>query len=150
MKKHKFSFERFIFPVHCMMKLTTDGKKFNRYLDLEFFKHFLYQNGLNIQSYDLFEFIQDNKLLYNDEKLNIDYLKFIVEGKNGKNIKESDFIMFKQNIEKNEKKHDRPEAAKIRKKNKESKKEENLFDESDSDSVKMIKKEINGDYYQLN
>ena len=150
MKKHKFSFERFIFPVHCMMKLTTDGKKFNRYLDLEFFKHFLYQNGLNIQSYDLFEFIQDNKLLYNDEKLNIDYLKFIVEGKNGKNIKESDFIMFKQNIEKNEKKHDRPEAAKIRKKNKESKKEENLFDESDSDSVKMIQKEINGDSYQLN
>lgn len=58
--------------------------------------------------------------------------------------------MFKQNIEKNEKKHDRPEAAKIRKKNKESKKEENLFDESDSDSVKMIQKEINGDSYQLN
>ena len=149
MKKHRFSFERFIFPVHCMMKLTTDGKKFNRYLDLEFFKHFLYQNGINIQSYDLFDFIQNNKLLYNDEKINIDYLKYIIEGKGGKNIKENEFIMFKQNLEKNEKKYDRPEAAKIRKK-KESKKEENLFDESDTDSVKMMQKEINGDSYQLN
>ena len=148
MKKHRFSFERFIFPVHCMMKLTTDGKKFNRYLDLEFFKHFLYQNGINIQSYDLFDFIQDNKLLYNDEKINIDYLKYIIEGKGGKNIKENEFIMFKHNVEKNEKKLDRPEAAKIRKK-KESKKEENLFDESDTDSVKMMQKEINGDSYQL-
>ena len=150
MKKHKFSFERFIFPVHCMMKLTTDGKKFNRYLDIEFFKHFLYQNGINIQSYDLFEFIQDNKLLYNDEKINIDYLKYIIEGKGGKNIKENnEFIMFRQSVEKIDKKLDRPEAAKIRKKNKEAKKEENLFDESDTDSVKMVQKEINGDSYQL-
>ena len=100
MKKHKFSFERFIFPVHCMMKLTTDGKKFNRYLDIEFFKHFLYQNGLDIQSYELFDLIQDNKLLYNDGKLNIDYLKYIIEGKSDKTIKESDFIMFKQNDKK--------------------------------------------------
>ena len=144
MKRHKFSFERFIFPVHCMMKLTTDGKKFNRYLDLEFFKHFLYQNGIDIQSYELFDFIQDNKLLLNDEKINIDYLKYILEGKNGK---EGDFIMFKKNIEKVEKKLDRPEAAKIRKKNQEAKKEENLFDESDSDSAKKIQKEINGDSY---
>jgi len=150
MKKHRFSFERFIFPVHCMMKLTTDGKKFNRYLDIEFFKHFLYQNGINIQSYDLFEFIQDNKLLYNDEKINIDYLKYIIEGKGGKNIKENnEFIMFRQSMEKIDKKLDRPEAAKIRKKNKETKKEENLFDESDTDSVKMVQKEINGDSYQL-
>ena len=150
MKKHRFSFERFIFPVHCMMKLTTDGKKFNRYLDIEFFKHFLYQNGINIQSYDLLEFIQDNKLLYNDEKINIDYLKYIIEGKGGKNIKENnEFIMFRQSVEKIDKKLDRPEAAKIRKKNKEAKKEENLFDESDTDSVKMVQKEINGDSYQL-
>ena len=150
MKKHRFSFERFIFPVHCMMKLTTDGKKFNRYLDIEFFKHFLYQNGINIQSYDLFEFIQDNKLLYNDEKINIDYLKYIIEGKGGKNIKENnEFIMFRQSVEKIDKKLDRPEAAKIRKKNKETKKEKNLFDESDTDSVKMVQKEINGDSYQL-
>ena len=55
--------------------------------------------------------------------------------------------MFKQNIEKVDKKPDRPEAAKIRKKNQEGKKEENLFGESDSDSVKMIQKEINGDSY---
>jgi hypothetical protein len=150
MKKHRFSFERFIFPVHCMMKLTTDGKKFNRYLDIEFFKHFLYQNGINIQSYDLFDFIQDNKLLYNDEKINIDYLKYIIEGKGGKNIKENnEFIMFRQSVEKVDKKFDRPEAAKIRKKNKETKKEENLFDDSDTDSVKMVQKEINGDSYQL-
>ena len=79
MKKHRFSFERFIFPVHCMMKLVTDGKKYNRYLDFEFFKHFIYQNGLDIQSFDLIEFIDDNKMLYNNEKINIDYLKFIFE-----------------------------------------------------------------------
>ena len=142
MKKHSFSFERFVFPVHCMMKLATDGKKFNRYLDIEFFKHFLYQNGINIQSYDLIDFIQDNKKLYNDEKINIDYLKFIIEGdKNEMGIKESDFILFRQNIEK---KLDRPEAAKIRKnKKKDVKKNDNPFEESDSDSVKMIQKEIN-------
>ena len=146
MKKHNFSFERFVFPVHCMMKLTTDGKKFNRYLDIEFFKHFIYQNGINIKTYDLIDFAQDNKYLYNDEKINIDYLKYIIEGdKDDKNIKDSDFILFKQNMGKNEK-QDRPEAAKIKEsKKKENKKEENLFDESDSDSVKMIQKEINGE-----
>ena len=146
MKKHNFSFERFIFPVHCMMKLATDGKKFNRYLDIEFFKHFLYQNGINVQSYDLIEFVQDNKTLYNNEKINIDYLKYIIEGdKDGLGIKESDFLLFKQNIEKHEK-PDRPEAAKIRQnKKKENKKDDNPFEESDSDSVKMIQKEINGE-----
>ena len=55
----------------------------------------------------------------------------------------------KEKVEKIDKKLDRPEAAKIRKKNKEAKKEENLFDESDTDSVKMVQKEINGDSYQL-
>ena len=144
MKKHIFSFERFIFPVHCMMKLANDGKKFNRYLDIEFFKHFLYQNGINIKSYDLMDFVQNNNKLYNNEKINIDYLKFIIEGdKDGFGLKESDFILFKQNIEK---KLDRPEAAKIRKnKKKEDKKDENPFEESDSDSVKIIQKEINGE-----
>ena len=146
MKKHSFSFERFVFPVHCMMKLTTDGKKFNRYLDIEFFKHFIYQNGINVQTYDLIEFVQDNKYLYNDEKINIDYLKYIIEGdEDNKNVKDSDFLLYKQNLGKNEK-QDRPEAAKIKEsKKKENKKEENLFDESDSDSVKMIQKEINGE-----
>ena len=145
MKKHIFSFERFVFPVHCMMKLANDGKRFNRYLDLEFFKHFLYQNGINIKSYDLMDFIQNNSKLYNNDKINIDYLKFIIEGdKDGFGVKESDFILFKQNIEK---KPDRPEAAKIRKnKKKEDKKDENPFEESDSDSVKMIQKEINGEF----
>ena len=143
MKRHSFSFERFVFPVHCMMKLANDGKRFNRYLDIEFFKHFLYQNGINIQSYDFIGFIQDDIKLFNNEKINIDYLKFIIEGdKDGFGIKESDFILFKQNVEKK----DRPEAAKIRKnKKKEVKKDENPFEESDSDSVKMIQKEINGE-----
>ena len=144
MKKHSFSFERFVFPVHCMMKLANNGKRFNRYLDIEFFKHFLYQNGLNIQTYDLIDFVKDNKILYNNEKINIDYLKFIIEGdKDDLGLKESDFILYKQNIEK---KPDRPEAAKIRQnKKKEVKKDENPFEESDSDSVKMIQKEINGE-----
>ena len=144
MKKHSFSFERFVFPVHCMMKLANNGKRFNRYLDIDFFKHFLYQNGLNIQTYDLIDFVKDNKILYNNEKINIDYLKFIIEGdKDDLGLKESDFILYKQNIEK---KPDRPEAAKIRQnKKKEVKKDENPFEESDSDSVKMIQKEINGE-----
>ena len=148
MKKHDFSFERFVFPVHCMMKLVTDGKKFNRYLDIEFFKHFLYQNGINIKPYDLIEFVQDNRTLYNDDKINIDYLKYIIEGdKYGMGVKESDFILFKQNFKRPEK-PDRPEAAKIRQnKKKENKKDDNPFDESDSDSVKMIQKEINGEDY---
>ena len=144
MKKHSFSFERFVFPVHCMMKLTTDGKKFNRYLDIEFFKHFLYQNGINIKSFDLIDFIENNKILYNNEKINIDYLKYIIEGdKDGFGVTESDFILFKQN---QEKKLDRPEAAKIRKnRKKENEKDENLFEESDDENVKMIQKEINGE-----
>ena len=78
MEKHKFTFERFIFPVHCMMKLTSDTKKFNRYLDIEFFKHFLYQNGILVQSINIMEYIGNNKLLYNNEKINIDYLKHII------------------------------------------------------------------------
>ena len=144
MKKHSFSFERFVFPVHCMMKLTTDGKKFNRYLDVEFFKHFLYQNGINIKSFDLIDFIENNKILYNNEKINIDYLKYIIEGdKDGFGLTESDFILFKQN---QEKKLDRPEAAKIRKnRKKENEKDENLFEESDDENVKIIQKEINGE-----
>ena len=97
MEKHKFTFERFIFPVHCMMKLTSDNKKYNRYLDVEFFKHFLYQNGILIQSMNLMEYIGGNKLLYNNEKINIDYLKYIIneDGNNHNKYKESDFLIFK-------------------------------------------------------
>ena len=97
MEKHKFTFERFIFPVHCMMKLTKDNKKYNRYLDVEFFKHFLYQNGILIQSMNLMEYIGGNKLLYNNEKINIDYLKYIIneDGNNHNKYKESDFLVFK-------------------------------------------------------
>ena len=97
MDKHKFTFERFIFPVHCMMKLTSDNKKYNRYLDVEFFKHFLYQNGILIQSMNLMEYIGGNKLLYNNKKINIDYLKYIIneDGNNHNRYKESDFLIFK-------------------------------------------------------
>jgi hypothetical protein len=97
MKKHCFSFERFVFPVHCMMKLANDGKRFNRYLDIEFFKHFLYQNGILVQSINLMEYIGNNKLLYNNEKINIDYLKHIIssdEDKNKQN-KNNNFIVYK-------------------------------------------------------
>ena len=92
--------------------------------------------------------MQDNKPLYNDEKINIDYLKYIIEGeKYGIGVKESDFILFKQNLKRPEK-PDRPEAAKIRQnKKKENKKDDNPFEESDSDSVKMIQREINGEDY---
>ena len=88
MEKHKFNFERFIFPVHCMMKLASDNKSFNRYLDIEFFKHFLYQNGILIQSMNLMEYIGNNKLLYNNEKINIDYLKHIINSEEEKNNEE--------------------------------------------------------------
>ena len=97
MEKHKFTFERFIFPVHCMMKLTSDNKRFNRYLDVEFFKHFLSQNGILIQSMNVMEYIGSNKLLYNNEKINIDYLKYIIneDGNHHNKYKESDFMVFK-------------------------------------------------------
>ena len=94
MEKHKFTFERFIFPVHCMMKLASDNKRFNRYLDIEFFKHFLYQNGILVQSINLMEYIGNNNLLYNNEKINIDYLKNIIcNGEEEKNNNE--FIIYK-------------------------------------------------------
>ena len=95
--KHKFSFDLYIFPVHCMMKLTSDNKRFNRYIDVEFFKHFLYQNGILIQSVNLMEYIGGNKLLYNNEKVNIDYLKYIIneDGNNNNKLKESDFMEYK-------------------------------------------------------
>ena len=97
MDKHKFTFERFIFPVHCMMKLASNNKNFNRYLDVEFFKHFLYQNGILVQSINLMEYIGNNKLLYNNEKINIDYLKYLIneDGNNNNKYKESDFMIFK-------------------------------------------------------
>ena len=98
MEKHKFNFERFIFPVHCMMKLASDNKFFNRYLDVEFFKHFLYQNGILVQSVNLMEYIGNNKLLYNNEKINIDYLKYIISPDDGKTkeIKDNNnFITYK-------------------------------------------------------
>ena len=98
MEKHKFNFERFIFPVHCMMKLASDNKFFNRYLDVEFFKHFLYQNGILVQSVNLMEYIGNNKLLYNNEKINIDYLKYIISSDDSKTkeIKDNNnFITYK-------------------------------------------------------
>ena len=117
MDKHKFTFERFIFPVHCMMKLTSDNKKFNRYLDVEFFKHFLYQNGILIHNKDINAFFEQDKLLLSGDKINIDYLKFILDGRKG--IRDNSFNEFMTIVE-------RPEAAKIREKNKEEKNEKKL------------------------
>ena len=94
MEKHKFTFERFIFPVHCMMKLTSDNKCFNRYLDIEFFKHFLYQNGILVQSINLMEYIGNNNLLYNNEKINIDYLKHIISSEEEEK-NNNEFIIYK-------------------------------------------------------
>ena len=94
MEKHKFTFERFIFPVHCMMKLTSDNKCFNRYLDIEFFKHFLYQNGILVQSINLMEYIGNNNLLYNNEKINIDYLKHIISNEEEEK-NNTEFIIYK-------------------------------------------------------
>ena len=94
MEKHKFTFERFIFPVHCMMKLASDNKRFNRYLDIEFFKHFLYQNGILVQSINLMEYIGNNNLLYNNEKINIDYLKHIISNEEEEK-NNNEFIIYK-------------------------------------------------------
>ena len=120
MKQHNFSFERFIFPVHCMMKLSTNGKKYNRFLDIEFFKYFLHQNGLLIHNEDLTNFFSQDKLLLSGDKVNIDYLKFILDGRKGiRDNSFNEFMPFKPIVE-------RPEAAKIREKNKEEKNEKEL------------------------
>jgi hypothetical protein len=78
--------------------MTKDDKNFNRYLDVEFFKHFLYQNGILVQSINLMEYIGNNKLLYNNEKINIDYLKHIIideDYKKSKGKTKDEFIVYK-------------------------------------------------------
>ena len=135
MKKHHFSFERFIFPVHCMMKLTTNGKKYNRYLEIEFFKHFLYQNGILIHVEDLNKFLNSENLLLNNEKVNIDFLKFILSGRKG--IRDNiinEFMIYKPienkfNSNENKIKED----------------EKKDYEFEDSESVRMIQKEIYGE-----
>ena len=135
MKKHHFSFERFIFPVHCMMKLTTNGKKYNRYLEIEFFKHFLYQNGILIHVEDLNKFLSSENLLLNNEKVNIDFLKFILSGRKG--IRDNiinEFMIYKPienkfNSNENKIKED----------------EKKDYEFEDSESVRMIQKEIYGE-----
>ena len=107
MKKHKFTFERFIFPVHCMMKLSTNGKVFNRFLDLELFKNFLYQNGILIHANDVNAFLCHDKLLLTGDKVNIDYLKFLLAGRKG--IRDNiinEFMSYKPIIQDNDKKND--------------------------------------------
>ena len=83
MKKHKFTFERFIFPVHCMMKLSTNGKVFNRFLEIQLFKHFLYQNGILVTASDVINYLNQDKLLLCGDLINIDYLKFLLAGRKG-------------------------------------------------------------------
>ena len=144
MKKHKFSFERFIFPVHCMMKLTTNGKKYNRYLEIEFFKHFLYQNGILIHIEDLNKFLQSENLLLNNEKVNIDFLKFILSGRKG--IRDNiinEFMIFKpieNNVKNGENKND---INNIKNNFKDEEKKDYEFE--DSESVRMLQKEIYGE-----
>ena len=133
MKKHHFSFERFIFPVHCMMKLTTNGKKYNRYLEIEFFKHFLYQNGILIHVEDLNKFLNSENLLLNNEKVNIDFLKFILSGRKG--IRDNiinEFMIYK------------PIENKFNE-NKIKEDEKKDYEFEDSESVRMIQKEIYGE-----
>lgn len=102
MKKHHMTFERFIFPIHCMMKIASNGKKFNRYIDIEFFKHFLYQNGLLIHSDDLIYFCSQDQLMLNNEMLNIDYLKFILSGQKGiRDNKVNEFMLYKPFVDRN-------------------------------------------------
>ena len=135
MKKHHFSFERFIFPVHCMMKLTTNGKKYNRYLEIEFFKHFLYQNGILIHVEDLNKFLNSENLLLNNEKVNIDFLKFILSGRKG--IRDNiinEFMIYKP-----------IENKFVGNENKIKEDEKKDYEFEDSESVRMIQKEIYGE-----
>lgn len=97
MKINKISFERFVFPVHCMMKLSTNGKKFNRFLDVEIFRHLLIQNSVLIYTDALMKFLNSDKLLFNEGRVNIDYLKFILSGQKGiRDNKVNDFMMYKE------------------------------------------------------
>jgi hypothetical protein len=116
------------------MKLTTNGKKYNRYLELEFFKHFLYQNGILIHVEDLNKFLSSENLLLNNEKVNIDFLKFILSGRKG--IRDNiinEFMIFKP-IENKKNENDFK---------KEDEKKDYEFE--DSESVRMIQKEIYGE-----
>ena len=117
-----------------MMKLTTNGKKYNRYLELEFFKHFLYQNGILIHVEDLNKFLSSENLLLNNEKVNIDFLKFILSGRKG--IRDNiinEFMIYKP-IENKKNENDFK---------KEDEKKDYEFE--DSESVRMIQKEIYGE-----
>ena len=140
LKKNKISFERFIFPIHCMMKLTTNGRKFNRYVDIEIFKHLLMQNSLLIYTDSLMKFLSKEQLLYNDSRVNLDYLKFILSGQKGiRDNKVNDFMLYKPMKEAQKEENDNSSEEK----KSEKKKDVSMFEESES--MRMLQKEIYGD-----
>jgi hypothetical protein len=117
------------------MKLTTNGKKYNRYLEIEFFKHFLYQNGILIHVEDLNKFLNSENLLLNNEKVNIDFLKFILSGRKG--IRDNiinEFMIYKP-----------IENKFVGNENKIKEDEKKDYEFEDSESVRMIQKEIYGE-----
>ena len=140
LKKNKISFERFIFPIHCMMKLTTNGRKFNRYVDIEIFKHLLMQNSLLIYTDSLMKFLSKEQLLYNDSRVNLDYLKFILSGQKGiRDNKVNDFMLYKPLKDAAKEENDNSSDDK----KSEKKKDVSMFEESES--MRMLQKEIYGD-----
>ena len=141
LKKNKISYERFIFPIHCMMKLTSNGRKFNRYVDIEIFKHLLMQNSLLIYTESLMKFLSKEKLLFNDSRVNLDYLKFLLSGQKGvRDNKINDFMLYKPM--KDNKKEDN-DSSDDNKSDKKKGNDNSVFEESES--MRMLQKEIYGD-----
>ena len=123
-----------------MMKLTTNGRKFNRYVDIEIFKHLLMQNSLLIYTDSLMKFLSKEQLLYNDSRVNLDYLKFILSGQKGiRDNKVNDFMLYKPLKDAAKEENDNSSDDK----KSEKKKDVSMFEESES--MRMLQKEIYGD-----
>lgn len=86
----KITFENFIFPQIKKMKLSNDNNK-NRYLDFKDLQNFLQEKEIfskHIDSEIKFDNANINKeILFNDNMINIDYLKYIIENLLGGNKK---------------------------------------------------------------
>ena len=95
----------------------------------------MYQNGILIHVEDLNKFLSSENLLLNNEKVNIDFLKFILSGRKG--IRDNiinEFMIYKPienkfNSNENKIKED----------------EKKDYEFEDSESVRMIQKEIYGE-----
>ena len=124
-----------------MMKLTSNGRKFNRYVDIEIFKHLLMQNSLLIYTESLMKFLSKEKLLFNDSRVNLDYLKFLLSGQKGvRDNKINDFMLYKPM--KDNKKEDN-DSSDDNKSDKKKGNDNSVFEESES--MRMLQKEIYGD-----